>query len=108
MNSDYSDIAYLSFCINVYELKLILIFTSVITDEEIIRTFLSRCKLRHFKYHARDKSESYASIRFSSLFQVAGRPLGQLSKKMADSNTLAVVPRREYYPYTYLCHIWGI
>ena len=103
-NSNYPDIAYpwLSFCINVYELKLILIITFVITDEEIIRNFLSKCKLRHSKFHARDKSESHGSIGGNSLLQVAGRPLGQLSKKIEDSNTHAVVPRSECYPCTFV------
>ena len=82
---------------------MILILTSVITDEEKIRSFLSKCKLRHFKYHAHDTSEPHRGIGAKSLLRVAGRPLDQMSKEIADSNTHTVARRSEYYLCTYIC-----
>ena len=81
-----------------------LILTSVITDAEIIRNFLSKCKLRHCKYHSGDTWEPRGGIGGNSLLQVAGRPLDQKSKKIADSNThaVSVVHRSEYYFCTYM------
>ena len=75
----------------------------MITDEEIIRTFLSRCKLRHFKYHARDTSGSLGGIIAlgNSLVRVVATHLRQVFDKIKVANKHAVEHRSEYYPYTY-------